>query len=161
MASADHGSDTAVVNLWLDYLSRQTHLYLRLDGEGVCTIGHRSGLDCVVEVPGDGSVYLRVGILPWEPEAYPGLAERCLLAQFMGRETHGASFGVDPVDAELVLWQERTLNSLDEKMFCDLVVQIFESAVHWRSAIPAAEEYAGQAALVDSDRPADFTILRA
>ena len=161
MASADHGNDTAVVNHWLEYLGRQTRLALRLDDEGVCAIGHQSGLDCVVEAPGNGSVYLRVGILPWEPEAHPGRAERCLIAQFMGRETHGASFGVDPVDGQLVLWQERPLSCLDEKSFSHLIVQILECAVHWRSAIPAADEHARHIALVDSDRPADFSMLRA
>lgn len=163
MASAHdaHDDDTIVVNDWLEYLGGQTRLVLCLDDEGVCAIGHQSGLDCVVEAPGDGSVYLRVGILPWEPEAHPDLAERCLVAQFMGRDTHGASFGVDPVDGQLVLWQERPLISLDEKSFCQLVVQILECAAHWRSGLPAAEEDAERAASIDADRPADFSMLRA
>jgi len=155
------GNDAAIVNRWLQYLGEQTRLSLALDSDGVCAIGHSSGLDCVVEAPGDGSVYLRVGILPWEPEVHPDLAERCLVAQFMGRDTHGASFGVDPVDGQLVLWRERPLASLDEGSFCRLVVQILECADHWREGLPAAEVRAKQAAAIDADRPADFSMLRA
>jgi hypothetical protein len=161
MTSAHHGEDAAVVNHWLEHLGRETRLALRLDDEGVCAIGHESGLDCVVEAPGNGSVYLRVGILQWEPEAHPGRAERCMIAQFMGRDTHGASFGVDPVDGQLVLWQERPLISLDEVSFCRLVVHILQNAVHWRSAIPAADEHAEHVASVDAERPNDFSLLRA
>lgn len=163
MALADNAlsDDATVVNQWLEYLGQQTRLALRLNDEGVCTIGHQSGLDCVVEAPGNGSVYLRVGILPWEPEAHPDQAERCLIAQFMGRETQGASFGVDPEDGELVLWQERQLTTLDEMSFCRFVVQILECAVHWRSAIPTANEQAEQTASIDADRPLDFSLLKA
>jgi hypothetical protein len=156
-----NSNDTAVVNNWLEYLGRQTRLTLRLDDEGVCAIGHQSGLDCVVEAPGNGSVFLRVGILPWEPEAHPHLAERCLVAQFMGRETQGASFGVDPVDGQLVLWKERRVTSLDEKSFCHLIVQILECAVQWQSGLPADEAEAEHTASIDADRPADFSLLRA
>ena len=153
--------DRALVNEWLAYLGGLTRLPFHLDDDGMCTIGHASGLDCAVEVPGDGSLYLRVGILRWEPETYPDMAERCLVAQFMGRETHGASFGVDPVDGQLVLWQERPLGSLDEKSFCLLVARLLESAARWRTDNPAAEEAADRAAAIDAQRPADFSLLKA
>jgi hypothetical protein len=156
-----HGDDRAVVNQWLQYLSRRTGIPLALNDDGICAVGHESGLDCVVEAPGDGSVYLRVGILPWEPEADPDLAERCLIGQFMGRDTHGASFGVDPIDGELVLWQERPLVALDETSFSLLVVQILDTAVQWRSGLPAAQEKADLEAAINAERPSDFAMLKA
>ncbi|HVZ42972.1 MAG TPA: type III secretion system chaperone [Ramlibacter sp.] len=156
-----HGNDATVVNQWLDAFGRRTGLALRLDDEGVCSIGHACGLDCVIESPGNGSVYLSVAILPWEPEAHPDLAERCLVAQFMGRGTHGASFGVDPIDAQLVVWQERPIVTLDAAGFAHAVMQLLETAVHWRSGLPAAEEEAERAAAIDAERPAHFNMLRA
>lgn len=159
MGMASHGNeeDWTLVNHWLQELSRRTGVGLRLDDEGVCTIGHESGLDCVVEVPGNGSVYLRVALLPWEPEENPHMAERCLLASFMGVNTGGAAFGVDPVDAELILWQERPLVSLNDASFYHLVTQILDNGVLWRLNLTAAQQAAALESADEHRAPLDFS----
>ncbi|MRD46863.1 hypothetical protein GHT07_06220 [Caenimonas koreensis DSM 17982] len=155
-----HRDDKALVNHWLQHIGRQTRVGLALDHDGVCTIGHDSGLDCCVEVPDNGSVYLRVALLPWEPEENPDLAERCLLASFMGIGTGGAAFGVDPLDAELVLWQERPLSCLNEASFAALVVQILENAVRLRNDLAEAEYEASREALSQLRSPTNFSMLK-
>ncbi|MBC7602183.1 MAG: type III secretion system chaperone [Ramlibacter sp.] len=156
-----HGDDKSLVDHFLQYLGRQTRVKLHLDRDGVCTIGHDSGLDCCVEVPGNGSVYLRVALFPWEPEENPDLAERCLLASFMGIGTGGAAFGVDPLDAELVLWQERPLSCLDDASFSLMVAQILDNAVRLRNDLAEAEEAAARDTAHDRRPPANFAFLKA
>ena len=154
------GDDRALLNLWLTHLSRASHAHLQLDDDGICTIGHESGLDCAVELPGNGSVYLRVAMFPWEPETNPDLAERCLLASFMGIETGGAAFGVDPIDVELVLWQERSVGSLDEAGFSRLVTQLFDNAVRLRKELGDAEAAAKRDTAHERRPPLDFSMRR-
>jgi len=159
-ASGASGNDRALVNQWLEDLGRLSRVDLHLDADGVCTIGHESGLDCAVEVPGNGSVYLRVALLPWEPEDNPDMAERCLLGSFMGISTGGAAFGVDPMDAELILWQERPLVCLDEVSFANMVAQILDNSVRWRRDLEAAEEEATRDDTHERRPPLDFSMRR-
>lgn len=154
------GDDRALVNDWLQHLGRQSRVRIQLDDDGVCTIGHESGLDCAVEVPGNGSVYLRVAMFPWEPEENPDLAERCLLASFMGIETGGAAFGVDPMDAELVLWQERPLSSLDEAGFAQMVARLLDNAVRLKKDLSEAEAQAARDTAHERRPPLDFSLRR-
>ena len=152
--------DRALVNHWLHYLGQQSRVHLHLDHDGICTIGHASGLDCAVEVPGNGSVYLRVAMFPWEPEDNPDLAERCLLASFIGIETGGAAFGVDPMDAELVLWQERPLSCLDDAGFARMVTRLLDNAVRLRRDLSNAEEATLRDTAHERRPPLDFSMRR-
>ncbi len=130
----------ALVNEWLAALGRATGLRLRLDEEGVCGIGHASGVDCAIEVPeGGDSLYLRAPLMPW-PGRHPlRMAERCLEAQFLGLATQGASFAIDPRDSELVLWQCVPLAVLDGDALARRVTGFLELAARWREDLLAAD----------------------
>ncbi len=130
----------ALVNQWLVALGGAAGLSLRLDPEGVCGVGHASGMDCAIEVPeGGASVYLRAPLLAW-PTRHPlRTAERCLEAQFLGLDTDGASFAIDPRDGELVLWKCVPVAALDAGAMARLVTGFLESAARWREDLLAAD----------------------
>lgn len=125
--------ERTLVNGWLRGLGLQAHLSLRLDEQGLCGIGHTSGIDCVVEVPDQaGRLYLWSPLMPW-PCLHPQLiAERCLGAHFLGVQTGGASFALDPSGTELMLWQMHPLAVLDEGRFASAVIEFIEQAAQWR-----------------------------
>lgn len=129
-----------LVNQWLAALGARAGLALRLDEEGVCGVGHVSGLDCAIEVPdGSDSVYLRTALMPWPPRQPQRIAEHCLEAQFMGLGTDGASFAIDPRDGELVLWKSVCVAVLDEAALEHLVVSFVDAAARWREDLLAID----------------------
>lgn len=139
----------ALVDEWLAALGARAGLALRLDEEGVCGVGHVSGMDCAIEVPdAGGSVYLRAPLLAWPARQALRIAGRCLEAQFMGLGMDGASFAIDPVDGELVLWQAVRVSDLDEDALARLVVGFIEAAARWREdllhldAMPQGSDHA-------------------
>lgn len=126
----------ALVNHWLVALGARTGLALGLDEEGVCGVGHASGMDCAIEVPdGGSSVYLRAPLMAWPPRQAPLVAQYCLEAQFLGLETQGASFAIDPRDGELVLWRSVPVAVLDAEALATLVVGFIEAAARWREGL--------------------------
>lgn len=126
----------ALVNEWLAALGAKAGLALRLDEEGVCGVGHVSGMDCAIEVPdGGSSVYLRAPLASWPPRHALRIAEYCLETQFLGLETDGASFAIDPRDGELVLWKCVPLAVLNEETLASLVVGFIEAAAGWRESL--------------------------
>jgi len=130
----------ALVNTWLAALGARAGLALRLDEEGVCGVGHVSGMDCAIEVPdGGSSVYLRAPLMAWPPRQARRIAEHCLEAQFLGLETDGASFAIDPRDSELVLWKSVPVATLDEAALASLVVGFIEAAARWRESLRRAD----------------------
>ncbi len=130
----------ALVNGWLAALGAKAGLALRLDEEGVCGVGHVSGMDCAIEVPdGGNSLYLRAPLVSWPPRQAQRIAEYCLQAQFLGLETDGASFAIDPRDGELVLWKCVPLAVLDEESMATLVVAFIEAAARWRESLLRAD----------------------
>lgn len=146
---AESANAQMLVNQWLAALGARAGLALRLDEEGVCGVGHVSGLDCAIEVPegGDG-VYLRTALMPWPPRQPQRIAEHCLEAQFMGLGTDGASFSIDPRDGDLVLWKAVPVAVLDATALEHLVVSFVDAAAQWRDdllridAMPAADTHA-------------------
>lgn len=126
----------SLVSQWLARLGAAAGLSLRLDEDGVCGIGHASGIDCAIEVPEEGgSVYLRAPLIDWPP-GHPGrTAEFCLEAQFLGLGTDGASLAIDPRERELVLWMAVPVSTLDAGAMESLVVRFLETAVRWRDEI--------------------------
>ena len=137
MSQIDSSEDQILVNLWLRGLSAKTGLQLRLNEQGVCAIGHTSGLDCAIEVPdGRGRVYFHIPLMPWAG-APAALAERCLSENFLGINTDGASFAIDRDEGQIVVWITRRLETLDEAQFGKLLVDFFETANHWRQELLA------------------------
>ncbi len=135
MSLMDGSEDHVLVNHWLRALSAKTGLQLHLNEQGVCAIGHTSGLDCAIEVPeGRCRVYLNIPLMPWvgSPAA---LAEHCLGENFMGINTDGASFAIDRHEGQLVIWITRRLDTLDEASFGTLIVDFFETASRSRQAL--------------------------
>ncbi len=111
-------------------------LELQLDAEGVCGLGHASGIDCAIEVPdSEAAVYLRAPIVPWPPARLAEVAERCLTGQFLGLGTAGAGFAIDPRDRELVLWQCLPLAVLDEAAFGERLATFIDMAARWREEV--------------------------
>lgn len=148
---AEDAEAQARVNKWLAALGARAGLSLRLDDEGVCGVGHVSGIDCAIEVPdGGGSIYLRAPLMPWPPHQAQRIAEHCLEAQFLGLGTDGASFSIDPRDGDLVLWKAVPLAILDEQALATLVVNFLETAVRWRDDLLQAD------AVAPSGRQAPF-----
>lgn len=125
--------DRTLVNGWLRQLGTQARMSLQLDDQGLCGIGHASGVDCVVEVPDrSGRLYLWSPLLPW-PGLHPQLiAERCLGAHFLGAQTGGASFALHPSGTELMFWQIHPIASLDESRFATAVIEFIQQAAQWR-----------------------------
>lgn len=140
--------ERALVNTWLGRLGEAAHLDLQLDDHGICGIGHTTGIDCVVELPHRADVvYLRAALLPW-PGLHPELlTEHCLRGHFLGLQTGGASFAIDPAGEDLMLWRAQPVAALDEHRFCLAVLDFIEQAVRWRDELlrldlerPAAPE---------------------
>lgn len=133
------GEDQALVDGWLRALGARAGLPLQLDAEGVCAIGHSSGLDCAIEVPeGAGTAYLRAPLLPWPPESAAGaLGEYCLSAHFLGLGTAGACFAINPRSRELVIWKALGLSLFDATSFADALLQFLDLAAQWRDELQA------------------------
>jgi len=126
----------AQVNRWLRRLGELAGFAPELDAEGLCAIGHRSGLECAIEVFGPhGEVVVRVPLMPWPPARPEAVASQCLQAHFLGIDTVGASFAIDPAGAELVLWKSAPLDSLDAERFPAWLDELFEAALRWRDAL--------------------------
>ncbi|MEJ7929105.1 type III secretion system chaperone [Ramlibacter sp. AN1015] len=136
MQSPDRQDTRALVSLWLRRLGDVAGLSLQLSSEGVCGVGHESGMDCAIEVPEDGgAVYLRAPMLPWPPVHLARIAEHLLTEQFLGLGTDGATFAIDPRDRELVLWKCAPVALLDETSFQQLLMEFIQMAVHWRDEL--------------------------
>lgn len=128
------------VNGWLETLGAATGLALALDEQGVCAVGHASGIDCALEVPADGdTIYLRAPLCHWSPQNPARVAEFCLEAHFLGLETDGASFSIDPYDRELTLWKSLPIATLDGDALAARIVRFLETAAHWRDAVCQAD----------------------
>ncbi|TFZ01506.1 type III secretion system chaperone [Ramlibacter rhizophilus] len=126
--------DQQRVDRWLRALGQKAGLPLALDAQGVCAVGHASGLACAVEV-GAGEVFFRVPLMDWEPGHSASLAEFCLGEHFLGLATSGASFAIDRDEAELVLWRSMPLVVLDEASFAAALMDLLEAASHWREQL--------------------------
>ena len=128
MSDREPCEEHVLVNRWLGELGLRTGLSLRLDADGVCGVGHSSGLDCAVEVPaGNGRVVLRIPLMG-VPEASAPLLEHCLVANFLGLGPECATLAIDPVDRDLVLWALCSLDTLDADRFAAWLVSMFETA---------------------------------
>lgn len=128
--------DRSIVDSWLRSLGRILGWPLSLNVQGVCTIGHASGLECAVEVPDEGGcVVLRAPLMAWYPERHQALAAHCLKQQYLGLRTQGASFGIDEEDAELSLWQVMPVAGLDEAGFQGLVARFLDQAAYWQDEL--------------------------
>ncbi len=147
MSQIDIGADHVLVNHWLRGLSAKTGLQLHLNEQGVCAIGHTSGLDCAIEVPdGRGRVYLHIPLMPWAGSP-ASLAEHCLGENFLGINTDGASFAIDREEGQIVAWITRRLETLTEVSFCTLIVDFFETAAERRREL---EEFCRREATQDN-----------
>lgn len=142
MTKTDTISQTrARVSLWLRNLGQNANLVLSLNEEGVCGLGHASGIDCAIEVPEEGGlVYLRAPLAPWPPSRAIEACEQFLTASFFGMGTEGASFAIDPRDRELILWKGVPVAVLDEEAFDDLLSRFLNTAAWWRDQIVAGAQ---------------------
>lgn len=116
----------ARVDQWLAELIPD--LNLKLDAEGVCSVGHDSGLDCGIEVPESAAqICLRI---PVAPLATLGSAQlrQCLASHLFGVGTHGALYGIDEATDELVLWRTLDLAGLDATGFAAALLHLFDTA---------------------------------
>lgn len=140
MIPIDHSEEHARVNLWLRALGARTGLALQLGPDGVCAVGHSSGLDCAIEVPdGQNTLFLRIPLMAWPSGEHPHLlAERCLQENFIGVGAGAACFAIDRAEAELLLWLARPLDTLDETALGLLIVEFFATAVHWKQELEEA-----------------------
>lgn len=140
--------DRSIVDSWLRSLGRILGWPLSLNVQGVCTIGHASGIECAVEVPDEGGcVVLRAPLMAWYPERHLELAVHCLKLQYLGLRTQGAVFGIDEEDSELSLWQVVPVAALDEAGFQGLVARFLDQAEYWQEALEVfCQEAPGEAA---------------
>ncbi len=128
MSAHEPCEEHVLVNGWLRELGLRTGLSLRLGADGVCGIGHASGLDCAVEVPaGSGRMVLRIALMA-VPQGCPELWEHCMAENFLGLGPDCATLAIDPAERDLVLWSVRGLEALDAGRFADWVVSMFETA---------------------------------
>ncbi len=127
----------ARVDAWLDRLGRRSGLHLQLNEDGVCAIGHASGLDLVVQVPpAQGLVLLGVALLELEALRHAGLARECLARQAAalvagGGSLGGCVFALDPQTDELLLLRALPVDALDADRFQALVVDTLDTAERW------------------------------
>lgn len=164
MSNPDIHEGRAIVSLWLRRLGEGAQMTLALNEEGVCGVGHGSGIDCAIEVPQDGaSVYLRAPLAPWPPEQALEVCEHFLTASFFGMGTEGASFAIDPRDRELILWQAVPLAVLDEAAFADLLFRFLDTAAWWRDQIlqDAMQSHGDGAAIPGAPGASQLLVRRA
>lgn len=132
MSFSDSSDEHDVVNNWLRILGARVQINLQLDHDGMCAIGHLSGIDCALEVPeGCGKIFLRAPILSLDL-CNEATLRFCLAQHLLGINTAGAVFAIDQKDNAMVLWQTRDLAGLDLESFAMMVVEFFEAADHWR-----------------------------
>ena len=128
------------INQWLAEIV--PHLNLKLDAQGVCSVGHESGLDCAIEVPESAAIVcLRIPVAPLTTLTNTQLRQ-CLATHLFGHATGGAAYGIDEEEEELVLWRTVGLAGLDAAGFAAILVQLFDtahdSALWLRGGSPAA-----------------------
>ena len=135
MSFSDSSDEHKKVNDWLRILGDRVRLSLKLDEEGLCAVGHLSGIDCALEVPeGCGKLYLRAPLLPLGTNSEAAL-RFCMSKHFLGVSTGGAIFAIDPQDDMIVLWQARDLEGLELETFAVLLIDFFEAAQHWKDEL--------------------------
>ena len=163
MTACRIGEEREEVDRWLARMGEQAGFHLQLDSEGVCAIGHSSGVDGAIELAeARREVFLRVPLMPWPPARPEVLAAQCLQAHFLGIDTGGGSFAIDPAGPELVLWMSRPLDGLGAQAFATWVVQFLEAAGRWREVLLALDTQAGGAAEArEFDAPIPAAPLRA
>jgi len=154
----------AIVDAWLRQPDIARNVDLCLDEDGVCVIGHASGIDCVVEVPLDQpTLYLSAPLLPLAA-LDDGLLRACMSAHLLGRATGGATFAIDLDDDQLVLWRANPIAALDGPGFVAGLVEFFTLASQWRARLAErivdnGQNDKGTPAGRDVARPAEaFTI---
>jgi hypothetical protein len=135
MSTSEANEPQVRVNAWLRGLGARTGLDLHLSLDGVCAIGHISGLECVIEVPPDGGqVWLRLPILQWAGQS-PELAVHCLQQNLLGIGAEAASLALDTTAGELLLWLVRPLDALDEDRLGLLILDLFACAQECREGL--------------------------
>ncbi len=140
MTACRIGEERDEVGRWLRHMGERIGFPLVLDAEGVCAVGHSNGLECAIEVAeARREVFLRVPLMPWPPARPEALAAQCLQAHFLGIDTAGGSFAVDPAGGELVLWASRSLEALDAQAFGSWVADFLEVAGRWRHELWALD----------------------
>lgn len=139
MSFSDSSDEHDVVNNWLRILGARVQVSLQLDQDGLCAIGHLSGIDCALEVPeGCGKVFLRAPLLSLD-QCGEATLRFCLAQHLLGINTAGAVFAIDQKEDAIVLWQTRDLAGLDLESFAMMVVEFFEAADHWRYELDALQ----------------------
>lgn len=129
-----------LVDEWLRQIGAQAGFPLRLDAEGVGAVGHRSGLDCAIEVDAvRRMVFLTVPLMPWPMEAPDRVAARCLQGHFLGVDTAGGSFAIDDQTRELVLWKSLPLERFDAQTFGEALASFLDVAQAWRDDLSLPE----------------------
>lgn len=133
--------DRKRVNAWLHQSAIRSHLEIELNDEGLCAIGHASGIDCALELPeGSGKLYLRAPLLSLQQASATRL-RNCLAEHLLGVRTGGAIFAIDEQEDCLLLWQDASIAQLDAQSFAQWLVDFLRTASFWQEqflALPAA-----------------------
>jgi hypothetical protein len=157
--------DRKRVNAWLHQSAIRSHLEIELNDEGLCAIGHASGIDCALELPeGSGKLYLRAPLLSLHQVSATSL-RKCLAEHLLGVRTGGAIFSIDEQEDCLLLWQDASIAQLDAQSFAQWLVDFLRTASFWQEqlltlpAAPASAAAATNPASASAVAPTDHQIL--
>lgn len=107
----------------------------RLSEDGVCAFSCDNLPRVVLECPDEGPLlYLYAAVSPDLPK---DRVREVLAAGFLGRETAGAAFALNPASGELTLWRALPAASRTPEEVMEAVSLFVETAGEWRARFTA------------------------
>ena len=109
-----------------------------------------------IELAGSGEAVALYSLLDQLPAGGDDASvfRQLLNANYLHRETEGATLGVESESRNVVLIREDSLMSLDAHMFETIIERFVNLAAHWRQVLSAARYDSGGAAAAEADQGA-------
>lgn len=157
-------SNRELVSHWLQVLSPQGSQF-RLDELGVCVLAAADGGVVRIEVPDQTDrVYLISYLGRASTNWHPALLGDLLAANFLNRDTNGATLAVDQQADQYSLCYSEVVGTLDPGKFASVVEGFMGTATRWREHVAHAGRTAQTAPApiaADDDLSASDLMFRA
>lgn len=135
-------SNRELVSHWLETLSPQGSQF-RLDDLGVCLLAGPDGGIVRIEVPeATGRLYLVSYLGRASTSWHPSLLGELLSANFLTRDTNGATLAVDRQADQFALSYSDIVGNLNPGAFAALVEGFMATATRWREHVVDASRNA-------------------
>lgn len=136
----------ATVSRWLEAASAHTGVTPSLSEDGHCHLLLDGDEQCIVEVPpGSDSVFLYIAIcrLPEQPDSAVQAMKLAMALNTFGIETGGSAFSYDPRSDHIVLTFSRSLDSMDESGFGEVLGRFIDSGLSVKAKFTQAQQHQG------------------